>query len=65
MTNQLPTFILSTGIATVYFAAQNFQDFHEKICLRENIIVNITAYSVIIFFDTCLIHEIKNRKILF
>ena len=26
------------------------------------ILVNITAYSVIIFFDTCLIREIKNKK---
>ena len=30
------------------FVAQNFHEFHEKICLHENIIVNITAYSVII-----------------
>ena len=48
--------------------AQNFHEFREQIYLRENIIVNIvniTAYSAIIFFDTFLIHEIKNAKILF
>ena len=42
-----------------------FYEFHDKIFLRENIIVNITVYSVNIFFDTCLIREIKNMKIIF
>ena len=36
------------------FVALNFHEFSKKICLCENIIVNITAYSVI-FFDTFLI----------
>ena len=41
------------------------RNFCKKIFLRENIIVNITAYSVNIFIDTFLIGEIKNMKILF
>ena len=32
-----------------------------KICVHENMIVNITAYSVI-YFDAFLIHEIKMQK---
>ena len=35
---------------------QNFHKFQEKISLRENIILNITAYSVIVFFDAFLIN---------
>ena len=47
------------------FVAQNFHEFHEQIFLCESVIMNITAYSVIIFFDTFLIRETKNAKILF
>ena len=46
------------------FVIQNFHKFREKIYLHENV-VNITAYSVITFFDTFLIREIKYVKILF
>ena len=40
------------------FRGTKFHEFHKKISLRENII-DITAYSVIILFDTFLIREIK------
>ena len=52
----------NTYIHTEIFVAQNFHKFCKKICLRENIIMNITAYSVIVFLDTCLICEIKMQK---
>ena len=41
--------------------ALKFHEFREKIFLRENIIVNITAYGVI-FFEICVI---QNMKILY
>ena len=47
----------SIAMYSSIFPAQNFHKFCNKIFLHENIIMNITAYSVIIFFDTCLIHE--------
>ena len=47
------------------FCGTKFHEFREKICLCENIIVNITAYSVMILIDTFLIRKIKNAKILF
>ena len=59
-----------TAVTSIYriaqiFVAQNFHEFCKKICFRKNIIMNITGYSVIIFFDTFLIHEIRIAKIQF
>ena len=36
-----------------------FTNFTRKFAIVKNVIVNTTAYSVIIFLDTFLIHEIK------